>query len=396
MATLPQPGAYRPETAILTLGERFLRSRRAGRFPAGDAALPQRPLGGGGRARRPERRRMDPPFRAASRRCRTISRTPLALRYHGHQFRVYNPDIGDGRGFLFAQLRDAGGRLLDLGTKGSGQTPYSRFGDGRLTLKGGDARDARHRDAGGARRRDLEDLLADRDRRGAGAQRRALPHPLGRARPAPAQPYPDRHLPAAGDARRGRQYPQAHRLLPAPLLCRPRAAIPPRLLGQVARAGAPARRLLYRRRLRPRRAQFGQYRDHRAELRLRPLAVHARIWDGAFTAAYFDHAGLYSFGRQPEAIHWDLVQLAARAPPDRRGRRADAQRSRPSPICSSRLCATPLRPARHPARRPRRRHEARRRASRRRSPRRPSRSTASSSTGAAAASRQARLDSDGL
>jgi hypothetical protein len=47
---------------------------------------------------------------------------PLALRYHGHQFRVYNPDIGDGRGFLFAQLRDAG-RLLDLGTKGSGQTP---------------------------------------------------------------------------------------------------------------------------------------------------------------------------------------------------------------------------------------------------------------------------------
>jgi uncharacterized protein YdiU (UPF0061 family) len=62
---------------------------------------------------------------------------PLAIRYHGHQFRVYNPDIGDGRGFLFAQLRDAQGRLLDLGTKGSGQTPYSRSGDGRLTLKGG-------------------------------------------------------------------------------------------------------------------------------------------------------------------------------------------------------------------------------------------------------------------
>src|SRR5687768_12198542 len=62
---------------------------------------------------------------------------PLALRYHGHQFRVYNPDIGDGRGFLFAQLREDGGRLLDLGTKGSGQTPYSRRADGRLTLKGG-------------------------------------------------------------------------------------------------------------------------------------------------------------------------------------------------------------------------------------------------------------------
>ncbi|MEO0397891.1 MAG: YdiU family protein [Pseudomonadota bacterium] len=61
---------------------------------------------------------------------------PLALRYHGHQFRSYNPDIGDGRGFLYAQMRDGDGRLLDLGTKGSGKTPYSRFGDGRLTLKG--------------------------------------------------------------------------------------------------------------------------------------------------------------------------------------------------------------------------------------------------------------------
>ena len=34
------------------------------------------------------------------------------------------------------------------------------------------------------------------------------------------------------------------------------------------------------------------------------------LWDADFTAAYFDHAGLYAFGRQPEAIHWDLVQLA--------------------------------------------------------------------------------------
>ncbi|MEO1136926.1 MAG: YdiU family protein [Pseudomonadota bacterium] len=64
-------------------------------------------------------------------------KSPLAIRYHGHQFRSYNPDIGDGRGFLFAQMRDDQNRLLDLGTKGSGQTPYSRFGDGRLTLKGG-------------------------------------------------------------------------------------------------------------------------------------------------------------------------------------------------------------------------------------------------------------------
>ncbi|WP_419897346.1 protein adenylyltransferase SelO [Roseomonas sp. USHLN139] len=62
---------------------------------------------------------------------------PLALRYHGHQFRSFNPQLGDGRGFLFAQLEEAGGRLLDLGTKGSGTTPWSRGADGRLTLKGG-------------------------------------------------------------------------------------------------------------------------------------------------------------------------------------------------------------------------------------------------------------------
>ena len=60
----------------------------------------------------------------------------LALRYHGHQFRVYNPEIGDGRGFTIAQFyKDQ--KLYDLGTKGSGITKYSRSGDGRLTLKGG-------------------------------------------------------------------------------------------------------------------------------------------------------------------------------------------------------------------------------------------------------------------
>lgn len=60
---------------------------------------------------------------------------PLALRYHGHQFRHYNPDLGDGRGFLYAQVLQ-NNQWYDLGTKGSGTTPYSRSGDGRLTLKG--------------------------------------------------------------------------------------------------------------------------------------------------------------------------------------------------------------------------------------------------------------------
>ena len=65
-----------------------------------------------------------------------IIHEPLVLKYHGHQFGYYNPDLGDGRGFLLAQFLDKNNVLWDLGTKGSGQTKYSRGGDGRLTLKG--------------------------------------------------------------------------------------------------------------------------------------------------------------------------------------------------------------------------------------------------------------------
>ncbi len=65
-------------------------------------------------------------------------RSPLlALRYHGYQFGDYNTGLGDGRGFLYGQVRGTDGKLYDFGTKGSGTTPYSRNGDGRLTLKGG-------------------------------------------------------------------------------------------------------------------------------------------------------------------------------------------------------------------------------------------------------------------
>lgn len=61
----------------------------------------------------------------------------LAMRYHGYQFGEYNPFLGDGRGFLYGQVRGRDGELYDFGTKGSGTTPYSRGADGRLTLKGG-------------------------------------------------------------------------------------------------------------------------------------------------------------------------------------------------------------------------------------------------------------------
>ena len=64
-------------------------------------------------------------------------RSGLALRYHGYQFGQYNPYLGDGRGFLYGQVRAVNGQLLDLGSKGSGQTPHSQGRDGRMSLLGG-------------------------------------------------------------------------------------------------------------------------------------------------------------------------------------------------------------------------------------------------------------------
>lgn len=60
---------------------------------------------------------------------------PLAMKYAGHQFGVYNPDLGDGRGVLLAELADQSGRVFDFHLKGAGLTPYSRMGDGRAVLR---------------------------------------------------------------------------------------------------------------------------------------------------------------------------------------------------------------------------------------------------------------------
>ncbi|NVK43544.1 MAG: YdiU family protein [Oceanospirillaceae bacterium] len=60
---------------------------------------------------------------------------PLAMKYTGHQFGVYNPDLGDGRGLLLGEVVNAAGERWDLHLKGSGQTAFSRFGDGRAVLR---------------------------------------------------------------------------------------------------------------------------------------------------------------------------------------------------------------------------------------------------------------------
>ncbi|EGW36883.1 protein adenylyltransferase SelO [Desulfosporosinus sp. OT] len=58
---------------------------------------------------------------------------PLAQAYAGHQFGHFTM-LGDGRALLLGeQITPLGGRV-DIQLKGSGQTPYSRQGDGRAAL----------------------------------------------------------------------------------------------------------------------------------------------------------------------------------------------------------------------------------------------------------------------
>ncbi len=59
---------------------------------------------------------------------------PVAMKYTGHQFGYYNPDLGDGRGVLLSQV-EHDGKIWDLHLKGAGLTPYSRQGDGRAVLR---------------------------------------------------------------------------------------------------------------------------------------------------------------------------------------------------------------------------------------------------------------------
>ncbi len=237
---------------------------------------------------------------------------PLALRYHGHQFRTYNAQLGDGRGFLFAQLRDAEGRLLDLATKGSGKTPWSRGGDGRLTLKGG-----------------VRELLATE-----------LLEALGVPTSKTFSLFETGEWLSRNDE-------------PSPT----RASVLVRLSHSHIRFGS-FQRLAYLRDLPGLRAlvdftlalyapELCHPGEQGAELLLRWTAIRSAelcaAWmaagfvhgvlntdnlnitgesfdygpyrflptlDVGFTAAYFDHSGLYAYGRQPEAVRWNLVELA--------------------------------------------------------------------------------------
>lgn len=59
----------------------------------------------------------------------------IALAYAGHQFGNFVPQLGDGRAALLAEaISPVDGRRYDIQLKGSGQTPFSRNGDGKSPL----------------------------------------------------------------------------------------------------------------------------------------------------------------------------------------------------------------------------------------------------------------------
>ena len=59
---------------------------------------------------------------------------PWAANYGGHQFGSWAGQLGDGRAISLGEAVGGGGRW-ELQLKGAGQTPYSRFADGRAVLR---------------------------------------------------------------------------------------------------------------------------------------------------------------------------------------------------------------------------------------------------------------------
>ena len=301
--------AYRPSRAMEALGPDFYDAVEPARFPKhllryrNDRAAAEVGLAG----------RSDADWIAHFGRFEPLPGSlpqPLALRYHGHQFRTYNPELGDGRGFLFAQLRDRAGRLMDLGTKGSGRTPWSRFGDGKLTLKGA-----------------VREILATEmlEALGVTTSRTLSVIETGEALERGDEPSPTRSAVLVRLSHSHVRYGSFQRLA---ALQMPEAM--QRLTDYVLREIAAAD---------PGPDPFAALMAYAVEGAARLVAqwhvagfVHGVLntdnmnisgesfdygpwrflpaWDSGFTAAYFDHFGLYAFGRQAEAVHWNLVELA--------------------------------------------------------------------------------------
>jgi len=240
---------------------------------------------------------------------------PLALRYHGHQFQSYNPQIGDGRGFLYAQLREQkSGRLLDLGTKGSGRTPYSRSGDGRLTLKGG-----------------VREVLATGmlEALGVPTSKSFALIETGEALSRNDEPSPTRSAVLTrlsysnirfGTFQRHAYFERTD--LIAKLIDHAVELYYPELASTEGGGRAAALLAAVVQRTAELVARWMAAGFVHGVLNTDNMNINGESFDYGpyrflpyndpdFTAAYFDQTGLYAFGRQPAAVFWNLQQLAA-------------------------------------------------------------------------------------
>jgi uncharacterized protein YdiU (UPF0061 family) len=310
---MPPSLGFRPATRHAELGEEFFDLVAAAPFPRHVLRWRNQPwaarvgLGGLSEAEWIEHLGRFTPLPGSFER-------PMALRYHGHQFRSYNPDLGDGRGFLFAQSHDlCDGRLLDLGTKGSGRTPYHRGADGRLTLKGG-----------------VREVLATAmlEALGVETSKSFSLIETGEALVRGDEPSPTRSSVLVrlshSHIRIGSfQRPAYHRrpeLVQRLLDYSIRTYLPEcwreEVAGRAAAFLAEVARRVGRMGAQWLVAGFVHGVLNTDNINITGESFDYGPWrflpscDPDFTAAYFDHSGLYAYGRQPEALAWNLARLA--------------------------------------------------------------------------------------
>lgn len=238
---------------------------------------------------------------------------PLAMRYHGHQFQHYNPELGDGRGFTFAQFKE-GDTLFELGTKGSGQTPWSRRGDGRLTLKGA-VRESLATEL-------LESLGVQTSRTlaifetGEELQRNDEPSPT---RSAVLTRYSRSHI-RFGTFQRYTYLQQTSNLRKLFEYCTTHLVPPPfeNVFTQKGEVSEFFTQVIHR--TADLVAQWMMAGFVHGVLNTDNMNITGESfdygpyrflpnYDPSFTAAYFDQTGLYAYGEQPHAVLWNLHQL---------------------------------------------------------------------------------------
>ncbi len=237
---------------------------------------------------------------------------PLALAYHGHQFRNYNPEIGDGRGFLHSQFLGLDKKFHDLTTKGSGTTPYSRRGDGRLTLKAA-----------------IRELLASEmlESMGVNTSQTFCIFETGEELERPDEVSPTRGAVLTRRVHSSLRFGTFQRLA----FLKEKEMIHQLVSGCLATYDPQVRSsqadqfktflTLVTEKSAKLAAQLMLTGYVHAVLNTDNMNINGEVFDFGpyrfmphfnphFTAAYFDHDGLYSYARQPESFLWGLHRLA--------------------------------------------------------------------------------------